>query len=164
MQILNMPRSTMHQSIRKPKLSYYAHQILQTLLHMNLKSIWSNSRPIFHNLKISEASQLFFSQSWPKTVLKIEFLVFNINLSQTASKALSLPWHSADRGLSEYLYKSLGDFGDKYELTIFFFCKITFFSSIAIFRRKGCENLEKCKQIKSKHWNFWKYQKKVTWN
>ena len=41
---------TIHQSIQKPKLSYQTHQILQTLLHLNLLSICFKLKPIFHNL------------------------------------------------------------------------------------------------------------------
>ena len=137
----------MHHTIQKPKLSYYAHQILQTLPHMNPQFICSNLQSIFHNLKISEASQLFFSQSWSETVLKIHFCLFNSDLSQKALKVLSLPGHSADHGLSEYICKSLGEFGDKYELTTFFFCKITFFFFDRHFPmerlRESCKNINK---------------------
>ena len=93
-------------------------------------------------MKIFGTSQLFFSQTCPKTVLKMDFWVLNYDLSETARKGLSLPGHSTDQGLSEYVCKSLGDFGDKYELTTFFSAKSLFFSSIAIFRQKGCENHE----------------------
>ena len=114
---------------------------------MNLQAICSNSHPILHNLKISEASQLFFSQRWSKTVLKIDFSLFNSDLSQKALKVLSLPGLSADHGLSEYVYKSLGEFGDKYELTTFFFCKITFFFFDRHFPmerlRESCKNINK---------------------
>ena len=78
-------------------------------------------------MKNSGAGQLFFSQTFPKTVLKIDFWVLNYDLSQTASKGLSLPGHSADHEVSEYVYKSLGEFGDKYELTNFFSAKSFFF-------------------------------------
>ena len=94
-------------------------------------------------MKNSGAGQLFFSQTFPKTVLKIDFWVLNYDLSQTASKGLSLPGHSADHEVSEYVYKSLGEFGDKYEISLFLFWKFIFFSLIAIFRRKGCEKLWK---------------------
>ena len=65
---------TVLQTIRKPKLSYYAHGVHWTQLHMNSIVTCIKTKPIFHNFKSSESSWNLEVRKWGKTVLKIHFL------------------------------------------------------------------------------------------
>ena len=77
---------TMLKTVRKPKLSYYAHGVSQTQLHMDSLVICFITIPIFHNFKLSEASWNLEVQKWWKTVLKIHILKLYIFWSGSAGK------------------------------------------------------------------------------
>ena len=68
---------TVLQTVRKPKLSYYAYGVRQAQLHMDSIVICIITKLIFHNFKSSESSWNLEVQKWGKTVLKIHFLTFN---------------------------------------------------------------------------------------
>ena len=52
------------QTVRKPKVSYYAYGVHQTQLHMDSIVICFKTIPIFHNFTISEASWNLEVQKW----------------------------------------------------------------------------------------------------
>ena len=78
--------ATVLKTVRKPKLSYYAHGVRQTQLHLDSIVICFITIPIFHNFKLSEASWNLEVQKWWKTVLKIHFLKLYIFWSGSAGK------------------------------------------------------------------------------
>ena len=98
----------------------------------------------------------FFFKNVGNTVVKMDFLLSYIIWSGKIWQTLKLPECLLVLGHLEYVCWSLGEFGDKYEISLFLFSKITFFffdRHFSEFRRKGCEKIWKCKQSKSKQQN-----------